>query len=313
MDILSDIFETVQLRGTLYFRTDFSHPWGVTVPPLGRATRFHYVLAGSCWLQLGEAAPVQLNRGDFVLVPGGLSHILTSAPDQSAPPLEALLYEANYQGDGYLVLPGGDPQAGTQLVCGHFSFARGADHPLLRAMPDRIIITAADRERRRWLSAVLDLLATTIFHDPHAPVGVVRRLSEVVLLEALRSAEDEAPEVRRMIAGFADPRVGRAIALIHREPERAWTIDSLAREAAMSRTRFAARFRALIGTTPIAYLSEWRLQRAAALLASSSRPVGEIAHACGYTNAASFARAFAERFGETPNRFRQSSDPAEAG
>lgn len=305
MDILSDIFDTIDLRGTLYFHTDFSPPWGVTVPALGQAARFHLVLAGECWLQVASNPPQRLAAGDFALVPGGASHVLTSHPDSAAPPLESVLETARFDGHGTLVLPGGDPGAASRLICGHVSFGRAADHPLLRAMPELIVIRAEERARRPWLDMVLTLLATSLFQDPGALSGVVRRLSEVVLMEALRSAGDEAPEVRRLLAGFADLRIGRAVTAIHRHPERDWTIDTLARAAAMSRTRFAARFRALIGATPMAYLGAWRLQRAAVLLTRTNRGIADIAHSCGYRSAASFSRAFAERFGMTPRGFRQ--------
>lgn len=305
MDILSDIFETVQLRGMLYFRTDFTPPWGTTIPELGRATRFHYVLSGECWLRVGDRVPRRLVAGDLVLVPGGAAHILASAPDLPAPPLEEVLRAANYAGEGNVVLRGEQPEATTRLVCGHFTFARGADHPLLRALPDHMVISAQAREQRPWLDAVLNLLVTKVFRHPDAPVAVMTRLSEILLIEALRSAGDEAPAVRQLVRGFGDPRIGQAVALIHRQPERDWTLDDLARAVGMSRTRFATRFRELIGMAPIGYLAEWRLQRAATLLGTTSRPVADIGYACGYVSATAFARAFGDRFGTTPSQWRR--------
>lgn len=307
MDVLSDVFETVQVRGTLYFRTDFSHPWGTTVPRLGRATRFHYVMSGECWIRVNDHAPVKLDEGDFILVPGGASHVLSSAPDHAAPPLEDILRMAKYNGDRSVVLTGEKPSAATRLICGHFNFADGADHPLLRALPDHVILRKEARLARPWLNEVINLLVTNVFRTPDAPIAVITRLSEIVLIETLRSAGDEAPEVRQLVEGFADPRIGRALAIIHREWDRDWTVEALAREAGMSRTRFATRFHALLGTTPIAYLSDWRLQRAASLLATTNRTVVEIARLSGYTSAASFARAFRHRYGATPKNWRRQS------
>src|SRR5215469_18145595 len=104
MDILADIFETIQLRGTFYFRTHFSPPWGTTVPRDGRAARFHYVVQGRCWIRVENEAPVELVEGDFVLAPAGASHVLADLPNREAPPLETVIEAAGYRGEDVLAL-----------------------------------------------------------------------------------------------------------------------------------------------------------------------------------------------------------------
>ncbi|MBV8971697.1 MAG: AraC family transcriptional regulator [Sphingomonadaceae bacterium] len=305
MDVLADIFETIQLRGSFYFRTDFSPPWGATVPPLGRAARFHYVVQGRCWVRVGDMEPVELSAGDFVLVPNGASHILSHAERAEAPPLETVLEAAGYRGEVLLAVGRGDPTAATQLVCGHLSFGASADHAVLRALPPLVRITSSERVRRRWFDRVLQLLVDQVFDSDPGSIAVVTRLSEILFIEAIRFAGDEAPDLRRLMEAFGDTRIGRAVALIHRDPGRAWTVDGLAREVGMSRTRFARRFQTLIGMGPVGYLTEWRLQRGVAALTTSRRTVSEIANACGYASPAAFTRAFADRFGETPKQFRK--------
>jgi AraC-like DNA-binding protein len=305
VDVLADIFETIQLRGTFYFRTDFSPPWGTTVPHLGRVARFHHVVQGRCWIRVGDAEPIELSAGDIVLVPKGATHVLSHAATVNAPPLENVLAAAGYQGDGLLAIGSGDPAATTQLVCGHLTFGDSADHAVLRALPPIIRISNAERARRPWFDQVLRLLVSHVFSGHPGSIAVVTRLSEIVFIEAIRFAGDEAPELRRLMEAFADARIGRTIALIHREPARAWTVDDLAREVGMSRTRFAEQFREMIGTSPVNYLTEWRLQRAVAALSHSRRPIGEIARECGYSSPAAFTRAFNERFGQTPKAFRR--------
>lgn len=304
MDILSDIFDTTQLSGTLYFRTDFSPPWGTTVPPLRGAMRFHYVANGSCWLRVADGDPVLLEQDDLALIPAGAAHALSSKPDGEVPPLEQVLQRSGYDGKRHLVVGGQDRSAATQLVCGHFDFLPGTDHPLLRALPACLVIEGRSRAKRRWLYSVLDLLSANLFDHDECPTAVINRLSEIVLVEALRSAGDEAPLVRQMILAFADPAIGAAIRAIHTDYHRHWTVDALARTIGMSRTRFANRFRDLMGVTPIAYLAEWRLQHAAALLSSSRRRVAEIAFDCGYDSTTAFSRAFTARFGRTPTEWR---------
>jgi AraC-like DNA-binding protein len=306
MDVLSDVFETLQLRGCVYFRTDFSPPWGTTVPSLGRTVRFHYVVQGCCWIRVAGSAPMLLSAGDFVLVPNGASHVLSHDGIEEAPPLETVLEAAGYRGELLLAIGNGDPAAATQLVCGHLNFAEGADHTILRVLPPMIRISNAERSHHPWFDGVLQLLVTQVFSQHPGSVAAVTRLSEILFIEAIRFAGDEAPELQRLMQGFSDAQIGRAIAAIHRELTRSWTVASLAREAGMSRTRFARRFHELIGMGPAGYLTEWRLQRSMTVLATTRRTVSEIARACGYASPAAFTRAFAERFGQTPKQFRVS-------
>lgn len=305
MDVLSEIFETVQMRGSIYFRTDFSPPWGTTVPDFRKATRFHFVVAGDCWLKVGEAAPIALKTGDFALIPGGAAHALSSHPDGETPPLEQVLAEAGYDGRGHLRVGKHNPDASTQLVCGHFSFSDGADHPVLRALPAHLVISRAARIAHPWFDQTLALLTANVFRSAELPVAVIQRLSEVVLIEALHAARDQAPALAKLIAAFADPRIGAAVTAIHNDPGKPWTVETLAQTACMSRARFAARFHDLIGMAPIAYLTEWRLQRALAMVSGTGLAIAEIGYRCGYASGAAFSRAFTQRFGSSPIAWRE--------
>jgi len=308
MDVLHDIFEVIQLRGTLYFRTDFSPPWGTTVPALGKAARFHFVVAGQCWLRIDGGDPTCLEAGDFVLIPNGASHVLSHAPDAKAPPLEQVLKAVGYTGESLLAVGSGDPDASTQLVCGHFNFDATADHPILRALPHGVVIRAASRAQRPWFDEALQLLVKHVFSNHPGSRAAVARLSEILFIEAVRSAEEEAPELSQLMRAFSDRRIGRALAEIHANPQRAWTVANLAAAAGMSRTRFATQFQELMGIGPIRYLTDWRLQRAAAALRNSRQSVAEIAYANGYRNATAFGRAFRERFGFPPGQLRNQAE-----
>lgn len=305
MDVLSDIFETIRLRGTFYFRTHFSAPWGTTVPRLGRAARFHYVARGQCYITVEGQPPVLLQTDDFVIVPAGASHILSHDAGQAAPPLEEVLTAVGYDGERLLALGKGDEAASTQLVCGHFTVAEGGDHPLLRALPPIIVISNALRRSRPWFDQVLTLLVNHVFQNHDGAEAVVTRLSEVLFIEAIRSAGKEAPGLQRIVEAFSDPHIGHALQMMHRDPAREWTVEDLALAVGMSRTRFAGRFHDVLGVGPIGYLTEWRLQRAAQQLRNTRQPIALIARANGYASPASFSRAFSEQFGVSPREWRQ--------
>ena len=299
-DVVSDVLDTVALKGTLYFRTDFSPPFAIAVPSFRQAARFHLVVQGVCHVALPGGDTVTLQDGDLVLVPHGSAHVLTDAPGREAAPLEQVIAAAGFTGEGAFVLGAGDPQAATRMVCGHFAFADGADHPLLRALPPALHFTAADRAHLPMLDDILRLVGRRMFEAAPGAAASAARLSEVIFIEALRAGLDRAPELRRLLTAVDDPQIGRALSLIHAAVERDWTLDSLAAEAGMSRTRFAERFRSMVGSAPMGYLSGWRLQKARALLSEPRASVKEVAHKTGYASPAAFSRAYSNHFGHPP-------------
>ncbi len=305
MDILDDILSTLALKGALYFRTDFTAPWAVTVPNHSGAARFHLVVQGECHVAIKNGERVTLRAGDLILIPAGKSHILSDRETEDAPPLETLLQEAGYDGDGVLVLGEGDADASTQMVCGHFTFRDGADHPLLRALPPHLVVRAADRAREVWLDETLRLLTRRVFDAAPGSSVAVTRLSEAAFIELLRVSISDAPQMASVLAALSDKQIARSMQVMHARPGHVWTVESLAQEAGMSRSRFAEKFRSLIGMSPLAYLSEWRLQKALALLDSGGCSVQQAAAESGYQSPAAFSRAFTAKFGAAPTTYRR--------
>lgn len=307
MDVLNDIFDTLELKGALYFRTDCSPPWAIAVPDYAAAARFHLVVQGSCHVRFASGDSVDLGPGDLVLIPGGRNHVLADAAGRPAPSLERVLEDSGYAGSGVLVLGEGDPAASTQLICGHFTFRSGADHPLLRALPQYLVVTAAERARQPWLDEMLRLVARKMFAEDVGYPAAVTRLSEIVFIELLQVSVGQCAALRQIIEAFRDRQIGRALQMIHEKPAEGWTVESLAGAVGMSRSRFAERFRSLVGLGPMAYLADWRLQKALALLDRSHFSVQQVAHAAGYKSPAAFSRAFTGKFGIAPSAYRKAT------
>lgn len=306
MDILNDILDTLDLKGALYFRTDFTPPWAVRVPAFEQAARFHLVAQGSCHVTFETGADVRLGPGDLVLIPGGRSHIIADSPGQAAAPLETLLSEVGYDGQGVLVVGDGNDYAATKLVCGHLSFRRGADHPILRALPEHLLITATDRAHEPLIDEMLRLIVRRIFAEELGSAAAITRMSEIVFIEILRTAVRSLPQFAPILRAFSDRHIGRALKLIHESPADPWTVESLASEVGMSRSRFANRFSEALGQGPMSYLSDWRLQKALVLLSDARCSVNQAALQIGYRSPAAFTRAFAGKFGKPPTEFRRS-------
>lgn len=307
MDILDDILDTLSLKGALYFRTDFSSPWSVEVPDLADAARFHLVVQGNCHVQLPDGEGAHIGPGDMVLIPGGSSHVLADCPTSNAPKLDDVLKNVSYDGKGVLVLGKGDHHAATKMICGHFTFRNGADHPLLAALPKYMVTSASDRAQNPGLDEILRLLTQRVFADQTRSTATVIRLSEVVFIELLSAGINQCPELQMVLDAFNDKQVGSALKLIHEKPDHPWSVEKLAVEVGMSRSRFADRFASLIGTGPMSYVSDWRLQKALALLDDGMTSIQEVAKQTGYQSAAAFTRAFGTKFGISPKEYRKSA------
>lgn len=306
MDLLSEILDSMSLKGQLYFRTCFNSPWAVTVPHYERAIRFHLAIQGECWVTPEGHPPVHLRQGDMVMIPGGASHNLSDTETRTPMSLETVMEESGYTGSGTFVIGKGCERAAAQLMCGHFTFADGSDHQILRALPPLIHISASVRASSFWLDQALRLMAQQMLGDAPGSTAAVRRMSEVIFIETVRSCADQSESLAKLLEALTDPKISKAIVAMHRQTADNWTVETLASEAAMSRSRFAERFHELVGCGPLTYLSEWRLQRAKDLLADRRVSVQEVAGRIGYQSPAAFTRAFANMYGQSPTEFRRS-------
>jgi len=304
-DVLSDILDTVELKAVLYFWAEFRPPFGLRVPPFENAARFHLNIAGECIVELDDGRDAQMKAGDIVLVPHGATHRITSAKDFPCAPIDDSLNLAGLDGDGPFLFGSGPPESGCQLICGHFGFAAGADHPLLHAVPELLHITAEDRAAQPLLDDVARLITQQMLAGGAGVMASVSRLSEVLFIEILNAAVAKAPEMASLMRAVTDPQIGHALRQIHNDLAADWTVEGLGGAVGMSRSRFAERFRQLVGMSPMGYIAECRLQRALHLLNRQHLSVKAVATQVGFRSAAAFSRAFAARFGTPPTRARQ--------
>lgn len=196
------------------------------------------------------------------------------------------------------LLPEGD---GVELVCASFEFGAGMQNPLVLALPEKVIMPLTDFPT---LDAILAVLFKEATEDHCGRQAILDRLCEVVIIQLLRALMDQGVIAFGLLAGLSDPRLAKAINAIHAEPARAWTLEELASIATMSRARFAANFRNTVGTTPMMYVSEWRLSLARTLL-SRGRSVQYTAEVVGYGSASALSRAFVAHSGCSPREWKQ--------
>ena len=138
--------------------------------------------------------------------------------------------------------------------------------------------------------------------------AVISRLCDILVIQAIRNWMTDADATSSpWLRAMGDAQVGPALAALHATPAAPWTVASLASQAAMSRSAFAARFRELLGQPVMGYLTELRMQLAVDLLHRSDRTVAEVAEAVGYESDASFGRVFKRHLGTSPRQVRRAS------
>ena len=315
MDVLSEVLKAIKLDGAFFYNAEFSSPWSFREPPSskvahhlspngGHAIIYHLITEGRCEARVEGDTPIDVDSGDIVIFPHGDAHILGNGSTRTID-LEPRLHEILAQGLT-LARAGGGGEV-TKIVCGYFSCDPQLSSALLAGLPPLFSVPIRDDAGGQWLEN------TIRFSVGQAGAGaggeaVLSRLSELLFVETIRRYIAQlASEEIGWLAGVRDAEVGKALALLHRDPAKPWTIATLAREVGISRSVLAERFTHYLKEPPISYLTRWRLQLAARMLKSSTRGVGDIAADVGYESEAAFNRAFKRQFNGPPARVRDAS------
>jgi len=295
-DPLSDILTGVDVRGSVFCYGEVREPWCFEGGAANRGL-FHAVVDGEAWLRVGDQRK-RLASGDVLLMPRGGQHRLGSRDRKRATPLRrAVEHRAD---DPFARLAIGGEGPASYLICGSFQVDALKWHPLLRRLPDVVVVNAG---LGQWLPTTLRALHNQLEHAELGASLIASRLAEVLFVQVVAAwvrSHGGAP-------AMADPQVGRAIGLMHREPGQAWSAETLARAVGMSRSTFFERFSAMVEQTPAAYLKRWRMTLAARALRDEDITLRELAARLGYASESSFSRAFRDAEGVTPGAFRRSA------
>jgi AraC-like DNA-binding protein len=322
MDALSEVLRVVRLNSAVFFNARFTAPWCFSSPAAASVMQtlhpgaeqlvvFHLLTEGSCHVEVEGQPPVLLNAGDVIIFPQGHAHLMASTPGvQPAAPadLTAILRRRprmlQYGG-------GGEP---TRFICGYLVCDPRLCRSIFLALPPVVVVSLRVNGQMNWLEQSIRYAVAEAASPRPGGEGVLGKLSEVLFVEALRSYIAQLPpEQTGWLAGLRDRVVGKALALMHERPAEPWTLESLAKEAATSRSVLAERFSHFVAQSPMSYLTRWRLALASNLLRSSSMDLSRIAQEVGYGTDTAFSRAFRREFGMPPAAWRrQAQQPAAA-
>ena len=302
VDPLGEALHFLRMSGTFYARSEFSAPWGLELPPFPDCLMFHVLTAGRCWLETSRGESRLLQAGDLALVPHGEGHRLVSEPGARTARLFDLPREQI--SERYEVLRHGGGGARTSLVCAAVRFDHPAARHLVELLPAVIGVEASGSEQE-WIQATLRFMAAEAKAMRPGGEAVITRLADILVIQAIRSWIEQDPAARTgWLGALQDRQIGRAIALIHREPERPWTVAALAAAAAMSRSAFAARFTERVGEPAMHYVARWRMHVASSWLRDGDAPLSLVASRLGYQSEAAFSRAFKRFVGVPPGAVR---------
>ena len=306
-DVLSEVLAVTRLKGTVYFSADLRAPWGIALPQRPRSP-FYMVVRGRCEITIDSIASstASLGPGDLAILPGGTAHALVSSAGAAVTPLTQFVARHPMDEHGHVnALEGKGPM--TTLIGGFFELER-APEPLVSILPTMIHLRGDDSEVAAWLEPTLRAIAHESAQALPGRDVVLNRLADVLFVRAVRAhllriSTTNGTGRPSWLHGLSDPRIARVLAEIHRAPEKAWTLAQLASHAAMSRTAFAQRFRALVGQTPVSYLATWRMQKAAYLLEMRTLSIAQVAERVGYASELAFAKAFRRLIGTPPGAY----------
>lgn len=318
MDPLSDVLETIKLSGVIFLRANLGDRYGVAMPPPTlshpllkpptpehRLVMFHIVRDGAGYVEIEREEPRRLETGDLIIVFDDVVHAVVDRPGQeTVQSKDVPVIYAPTATPPAVELGQGPPTM--RLVCGMLQFVERGLSPVFSALPPYLHIRRDDGPSSRWLQGNLTHIIDEVESGRPGTEALLSRLTELMFVETLRSYLQKLPDEQAgWFAALKDPVVGRAIQALHERPAHPWTVAELARQVAVSRSVLAARFPQLLGVSPIAYLTRWRIRLATNLLEDGSLSLADVAARVGYESESAFNRAFKREMAVPPATWRK--------
>ena len=297
MDPFLDLIRLLRPQATLWARIDGTGRWGVSFRRRNDLL-FCRVEQGECLLTRPGLPTLSLQPDDFVLIRTSTAFNLTSDPSVEPVDSETLVALTGSVG----LKLGDGTVAPVALRGGRFVFDTANEQLLIGLLPQVVHVTARDSSSPQ-LRNLLKMNEAESLRPGPASEFVIVRLMELILVEILRSQRQPPQASHGLLAGLADPVTARALSAMHHNVAHNWTVASLARLSGVSRSTFAARFRAVVGVGPIDYLLQWRMALAKDDLRRGTRTIAEIAFAIGFQSASAFSTAFTRAVGTPPSQF----------
>lgn len=302
-DPLGEVLQLLRLNGVLYCDALLTEPWGVELPQLPGVMMVEVVTAGHCWIELDAEPPVFMPEGSLVLLPRGTRHILRANPGDAATVLRDIPVER--VGDRFENMRFGGGGRSTQVTYYGVRFDPYLADRLIRLLPEMLHLRT-HIDDGSWLQSTIQFIAQEAQQRLPGSETVITRLADILVIQAIRTWIDGVRDEKQgWIAALNDRQLGKALSLMHRQPEQDWRVESLAQAIGMSRSGFSARFTAMVGESVKQYLTGLRMQLAHRELRETNDTLAKIAERVGYQSEPAFNRAFKREIGIPPGQVRK--------
>jgi AraC-like DNA-binding protein len=309
-DVLSDLLRSMRISGSTLLDDEYVMPWAIAIPTAAELAKllrvslgiqvvaFHFVKRGYIEITQPDGTRTIVEAGEIAICFGGEAHQISQGVSSQLLSVATLL-----AGGENLFRPDCQHSRNVALICGVFLLHHTELNPLFGSLPPVLHLSAHRARGLHQLSIIGDLLIREVDTPLWGSGYAIERLLELLCAEAVRSYLETIP-THGWFRGLQDPIVGKAIVMIHASPDRDWTVASLAQAVAISPSRFAARFVAALGQSPMMYAAKWRMNLASRLLVQTKLGIEPIALAVGYTSLPAFHRAFKKHLGLPPAAWR---------
>ena len=307
-DVLTDVLNSLQFKGRVLCYSKFTAPWAVRLK-VRNCAYFHFFECGQGWVELDEKRSVtSIAAGEMVILPHGSAHILSDNRKAKSVDVDRLIQSS----DDHILRHGGGGSE-TSMVCGAFTFVNQIGNPIISLLPRIVHVRKDQLSNCDSLRALLRMLADEARFPREGSGSIIGHLTGIIFVQAVRAWIQTQPQNQGgWLGALRDKQISAALNLIHKKPDKPWTISRLASEVGMSRSPFANKFTSLVGEPPLTYLTRWRMNLAAGHLRNGQMRIRDIAARVGYESQASFTNAFKRNFAVSPTEYKDQHHAAQS-
>ena len=304
MDALSKIFDDIHLNKSEFIYLNPQGNWAFQYQDHS-AIIAYVVLSGELYLELSTQRQVYAQAGDIVLIPSGGSHVGKSSTQLEW--LDALDISDLFQQKRQQTIEFGEASGEKSFILAmHGTMDSIMAKPLLNALPDYMHIHhIMSSTAPEWLQIGLQFLAVESHQIRPGRDKILDHLISILFIECVRDYIAQLNDSNNWLSALTHPELSNALTAIHGQPEKSWTVETLAEQCCMSRSKFANLFAQIVGESPLAYLQQHRLRLAAQYLRHGQLSLQQIAYKVGYSSETAFSQTFKKQFALTPSQYRQ--------
>ena len=304
-DMMSELLMGMRLNGIFYRRMRLTAPFGIGFGGAPGKAQLHFVAKGEAWLRI-DGQMRRIGCGDAVFLPRGTCHALVSdagarirdLSDFAVAPICAAVDEIDCCDESIC------RSQDVILFSGCMDFDLGSLHPLVGLMPEVMQLSQLT-DRQPEILPILEAMEREARTERAGFAGILARLADVVAALIVRGwVESGCGSASGWVEALRDPKLGRVLLAVHRDPGRSWTVATMAAEMGASRSVFAERFLNVTGVTPLRYITDLRMRLAGQWIGRDGIGIEDAAHRLGYSSQAAFSRAFKRATGHPPGTLR---------